>query len=123
MTVRHCLAGLEKAVQHGFVDLEHFDAGAYERMERIEFGDMNWVVKDRILAFSGPYEFSEVIDGVRTLTPDDYIPMFKDLHVDAVVRLNRPSYNKKRFTKSGLQFYDLYFPDGGLPECSGTSPT
>ncbi len=86
-------------------------------MERVECGDMNWIVKDRIIAFSGPYEVSEVIDGVKTLTPDDYMEMFRELHVDTVVRLNRPSYDKFRFTRNGFRFYDLYFPDGGLPEC------
>ena len=79
---------------------------------------MNWIVKDRIIAFSGPYAVSEVIDGVKTLIPDDYTEMFRELHVDAVVRLNRPSYDKSRFTRSGFRFYDLYFPDGGLPECN-----
>lgn len=52
------------------------------------------------------------------MEPEDYVPVFKDLNVGLVIRLNRPTYSADRFTKKGISHYDLYFPDGGLPECN-----
>lgn len=59
-----------------------------------------------------------MVDGIRTMEPEDYVPVFKDLNVGLVIRLNRPTYSADRFTKKGIRHYDLYFPDGGLPECN-----
>lgn len=52
------------------------------------------------------------------MEPEDYVPVFKDLNVGLVIRLNRHTYSADRFTKKGIRHYDLYFPDGGLPECN-----
>lgn len=32
-----------------------------------------------------------------------------------VIRLNRPTYDSKEFTKEGIKHLDLYFPDGSVP--------
>ena len=113
----HCIKGLVKAIDHSIINWDSFDRSAYEKYERVEHGDLNWIVKNRILAFSGPYEKSEVIDGIRTLEPEDYVKIFKQLNVGSVIRLNRPTYKPNRFTDYGINHYELYFPDGGLPEC------
>ena len=118
LTVRDCVEGLKIAIDKGSVDWIHFDASAYEYYERVENGDLNWVVKDRIIAFSGPHVFPEEVNGVRTMTPEEYLKVFADLHVGVAVRLNKPAYDRKVFTENGIKHYDIYFPDGGLPECT-----
>lgn len=35
--------------------------------------------------------------------------------VTLVVRLNKPQYDKKKFTKAGIKHLDLYFLDGSTP--------
>ena len=115
------MEGLKIAVDKGIVDWNHFDSAAYEYYERVENGDMNWVVKDRIIAFSEPHMISEEVNGVRTMTAEEYVKVFSDLHVGVVVRLNQPAYDRRLFTKNGIEHFDIYFPDGGLPECIHTS--
>ena len=79
---------------------------------------MNWIIENKLLAFSGPYNTSEVINGIHTMEPEDYLPIFQTLNVKTVIRLNRPTYDSSRFTRNGIHHYELYFPDGGLPECT-----
>ncbi|KAA8587596.1 hypothetical protein FQN60_016458 [Etheostoma spectabile] len=43
------------AFQHGFFDFENFDVEEYEHYERVENGDMNWIIPGKILAFSSPH--------------------------------------------------------------------
>ena len=37
------------------------------------------------------------------------------MNIKAVIRLNKPKYNSERFTRYGINHYDLYFPDGSVP--------
>ena len=121
LTVRDCGEGLKIAVDRGITDWSSFDSAAYEHYERVENGDLNWVVKDRVVAFSGPHMFPEEVNGVRTMTAEEYVKVFTDLHVGVVVRLNQPAYDRRIFTDNGIEHFDIYFPDGGLPECTSDS--
>ena len=78
---------------------------------------MNWIIEGQLLAFSGPHNTVEIIDGVQTLQPEDYLPLFQHLHIGVVIRLNRATYDASRFTNHGIQHYDIFCPDGGLPQC------
>lgn len=51
----------------------------------------------------------------RTLTPNDYVPIFKKLGVKVVVRLNNKTYDEKDFIKNGIKHQELYFADGSVP--------
>ena len=51
------------------------------------------------MAFSGPLN---VTDRYGSFTPDDYVPIFKRMGVSLVVRLNKPQYEKAKFTKQGI---------------------
>jgi cell division cycle 14 len=64
------------------------------------------------MAFSGPLN---VTDKYGSFTPEDYVPIFKKLGVNLVVRLNKPQYDKTKFTKQGIKHSDLYFIDGSTP--------
>ncbi len=54
-------------------------------------------------------------DKYGSFTPDDYVPIFKKFGVTLVVRLNKPQYDKTKFTKQGVKHIDLYFLDGSTP--------
>ncbi len=146
LTVLECWKGLIKANSCGFFELSTFDPSEYGFnipctpftiycryyfYERVENGDMNWIVPSKFLAFSGPHASHHSDAGLRTLTPgllsfafifstyrhipEDYIPYFKKHNVGCVVRLNKKVYDKKRFVDYGVKHYDMYFVDGSTP--------
>jgi len=96
-------------------DPNTFDVAAYEFYEKVEHGDMNWVIPDKFLAFAGPSATPIDCDGFPAFTPEDYVPIFKSGGVSLVVRLNKKQYDRRRFTDHGLKHVDLYFLDGSCP--------
>lgn len=52
---------------------------------------------------------------MRTFTPEDYVPIFKNFGIGLVVRLNKKAYEESRFTKHGIKHVDMYFLDGSTP--------
>ncbi|XP_047442893.1 dual specificity protein phosphatase CDC14AB isoform X2 [Mugil cephalus] len=115
LTVLDCLKGIRKALQHGFFDFESFDVYEYEHYERVENGDLNWIVPGKFLAFSGPQPKTIVENGYLLQTPESYFPYFRKHNVTAIVRLNKKIYDAKRFTDAGFQHHDLFFVDGSTP--------
>lgn len=115
LTVLDCLKGIRKALQHGFFDFETFDVDEYEHYERVENGDLNWIVPGKLLAFSGPHARTRVENGYPLHAPEAYFPYFRRRGVAAVVRLNRKQYDAQRFTAGGFQHHHLYFLDGTAP--------
>lgn len=67
----------------------------------------------KLLAFSSPV--SNPKSGNLVLEPESYISLFKEWKVDLVIRLNKPTYDKKIFEEAGIKHLDLYFPDGSVP--------
>nr|CAG4718345.1 unnamed protein product [Naegleria fowleri] len=112
---QYCCKGLAKALSLNFLNYECFDTEEYLKLEKVENGDINWVVPGKFIAFSSPSNRRITSDGFVHLTPDDYIVPFKQWKVTAVIRLNRPLYDRKRFVSAGINHYDLYFPDGSTP--------
>ena len=48
----------------GWFDFKKFDIMEYEHYEKIENGDLNWVIPNKMVAFSSPYEKSKDDTGV-----------------------------------------------------------
>lgn len=84
----------------------------YQHYEKVENGDLNWTVPGKFISFSGPLN---VTDKYGSFTPEDYVPIWKKMGVTLVVRLNKPQYDKKKFTRAGIKHLDLYFLDGSTP--------
>ena len=79
-------------------------------------GDLNWIVKGRILAFAGPsYERHISPEGYCTLSPNDYIPYFTQNKVSLVVRLNKKAYHEEDFVEAGINHVEAFFLDGSCP--------
>lgn len=111
----HVLQGIEYACLLGWYHYKTFNLQDYLYYERLDNGDMNWIIPDKLLAFSSPSATPKNEYGNRCYTPHDYIPIFKQLNVGAVIRLNSKKYDEKIFIKNGIKHYDLYFPDGSIP--------
>lgn len=81
-----------------------------------QHGDLNWIVRNKILAFAGPqYKRNISKEGYCTLTPSDYIPYFLKNNVGLVVRLNKKCYDETDFTKKGIEHFEQYYLDGSCP--------
>lgn len=52
--ILHCLRGLEYAIKLKWFDVRKFNLRDYEFYERVENGDLNWIVPNKFIAFSGP---------------------------------------------------------------------
>ncbi|XP_040911262.1 cell division cycle 14Aa [Toxotes jaculatrix] len=115
LTVLDCLQAIRKALQHGFLDFENFDVEEYEHYERVENGDMNWIIPGKILAFSSPHPRSKIENGYPLHAPEAYFSYFQQNDVTAVVRLNRRLYDGRRFENAGFEHHDLFFLDGTTP--------
>uniref|UniRef100_A0A673NPI5 Dual specificity protein phosphatase CDC14A-like n=1 Tax=Sinocyclocheilus rhinocerous TaxID=307959 RepID=A0A673NPI5_9TELE len=117
LTVLYCLQGIRKALQHGFLNFETFDVNEYEHYERVENGDLNWIIPCKLLAFSGPHPKSKIENGYPLHAPEAYFPYFRKHDVTTIVRLNKNIYDAKRFTDAdaGFDHYDLFFVDGSTP--------
>ena len=111
-----CLRGLEYAIKLGWYDPSTFSVTDYEEYEKVENGDMNWIIPGKFLAFSSPSSSKYDSDGYRTYTPDDYVNLFKKWNIGLVIRLNKETYDAKRFVSRGIKHLDLYFTDGSTPK-------
>jgi cell division cycle 14 len=92
MQVLHCLEGLEWAMKLGWYSLSTFNVAEYQYYEKVENGDLNWIIPGKFLAFSTP------VGGARpgqdmSFPPDFYVSIFKKLGVTMVVRLNNKEYD------------------------------
>ena len=114
-SILHCLQGLEKAIKFGWYDYRTFNVKEYEMREKVENGDMNWIIPNKFLAFSSPYSSEADSNGLKCFTPDNYGPIFRELGITTVIRLNKKTYNEQRFKDLGFKHHDLYFLDGSCP--------
>jgi len=114
-TILDCIKGLEFSIKSNWFDWNRFDVNSYEFFEKVEHGDMNWIIPDKFLAFAGPSPNSTDNDGYPAFTPEDYVPIFRDARIELVVRLNNKQYDRRRFIDHGIKHVDLYFVDGSCP--------
>eukprot|EP00418_Pyrodinium_bahamense_P037305 CAMPEP_0179208546 /NCGR_PEP_ID=MMETSP0796-20121207/104004_1 /TAXON_ID=73915 /ORGANISM="Pyrodinium bahamense, Strain pbaha01" /LENGTH=405 /DNA_ID=CAMNT_0020913497 /DNA_START=88 /DNA_END=1306 /DNA_ORIENTATION=- len=96
-TIVDCLKGLEESIKHRWFDWSRFDVESYDFFEKVENGDMNWIIPDKFLAFAGPCPTPTDADGFPALTPEDYVPIFREAGIGLVVRLNKKQYERRRF--------------------------
>jgi cell division cycle 14 len=114
LTIPACIYGLSRAIRLGWYNPHTFNAQKWAELEMVDHGDMNWLIPDKLLAFASPYQ-TNVVQGFQVCTPHDIVPIFKDLHIDTVVRLNTKTYEEDVFKAAGFKHVELYFPDGGCP--------
>lgn len=137
ITVQDVVYGVWKAKEEGVCALENFDLDEYERFERVEHGDFNWVTPN-FLAFASPQhepvqkipETSDLWSTVpKTLDAVDAHPTlpqpfknvlkhFSERDIGLVVRLNSELYSPSYFEGLGITHLDMIFEDGTCPTMS-----
>lgn len=113
-----CLNAIGKALENGFINFETFDVDEYEYYERVENGDLNWIVPNKFIAFCGPHPKSKIENGYPLHAPETYFPYFRTHNVTTIIRLNKKIYDAHRFSDNGFTHRDLFFVDGSTPSDS-----
>jgi cell division cycle 14 len=93
-TILDCLRGLERAIDLGWFAFDTFNCLEYETRQRMDRGDMNWIISGKILAMSSPGPKMVDARGFRVYTPEDYLPIFRRYNVSCVIRLNEAEYDR-----------------------------
>lgn len=110
-----CLNAVDKALKVGFFNFDDFDAAEYEKYERVENADLNWIVPNKFIAFCGPHKHSKIENGYPLHSPETYFQYFRRNNVMTIVRLNVKVYDAQRFIAAGFDHRDLFFVDGSTP--------
>ncbi|TVY24875.1 Tyrosine-protein phosphatase [Lachnellula hyalina] len=137
ITVQDVVYGVWRAKEQGFCALPSFDLEEYERYERVDQGDFNWITPD-FLAFASPQHTPvapilpssplystlpstlEAVDAHPTL-PNPFknvLKHFSNRNIGLVVRLNSELYSPSYFTALGIEHLDMIFDDGTCPSLS-----
>jgi cell division cycle 14 len=88
------------------LDCETFRLDEYEHYDKLHYGDINWIVPGKLLAFSGPQRERVILDGNgrTTLLAHEYAKLFTTLGVGCVVRFNEPTtYDRHAFTHANIR--------------------
>lgn len=137
ITVQDVVYGVWKAKDEACCVLESFDLDEYERYERVEHGDFNWITP-HFLAFASPQhspvarinETSELWDLLPKTRADvdahptlpqpfkNVLKHFSDRNIGLVVRLNSALYSPSFFESLGIKHLDMIFEDGTCPPLS-----
>ena len=134
ITIQDVVYGVWRAKEQGFCALQQFDLEEYERYERVDQGDFNWVTPD-FLAFASPQHTPvariasdsplhaslpstlEAVDAHPTLPSPfkNVLKHFSERNIGLVVRLNSELYSPSYFEALGIQHKDMIFDDGTCP--------
>jgi cell division cycle 14 len=137
ITVQDVVYGVWKAKEEGCCALDNFDLDEYEKYERVEHGDFNWVTPN-FLAFASPQndhvakvdpksdawamvpKTMDAVDAHPSLPQPfkNVLKHFTDRNIGLVVRLNSPLYSPSYFEALGIQHLDMIFEDGTCPPLS-----
>jgi cell division cycle 14 len=84
---------LEQGIKHNWYNFKTFNVKEYEFYERVDNGDLNWIIPGKFVAFMGPIDKRE--ENQRSgFTPEEYCEIFKLWNVKKVIRLNEAKYDR-----------------------------
>lgn len=116
ITVLDCARSFHRALTNKHFDYATFDVNTFQALNRYENGDISWIIPNKFIAFSGPLSTRrELGNGLFSLLPQEYVPIFRRLGVSCIIRFNNKCYDRKVFTKAGIRHVDLFYEDGGNP--------
>ena len=111
LRVPDVLKAIEAAKNRGWFNINTFDIAKYDKMNKLDEGDLNWIIPGRVVATSSP-----AINNSEGLPPRFYCPIFRENNITAVIRLNERLYNDVNFTNKGFRVYPMEFKDGSCPD-------
>lgn len=134
LTIQDVVYGVWKAKEEGLVGLKEFSLEEYERFERVDQGDFNWITPN-FLAFASPQHrpvdviaptnplYNQLPRSISALHKDKTLPTpfknvlvhFAERGIGLVVRLNSELYSPSHFTALGIKHLDMIFEDGTCP--------
>lgn len=134
LTVQDVVYGVWKAKEEGCCLLDNFDLDEYEKYERVESGDFNWI-SPHFLAFASPMHlpvekftpeselYATLPRSVEAVEAHAQLPApfkevlkhFSQRNIGLVVRLNSALYSPSWFEALGIQHLDMIFEDGTCP--------
>ena len=133
ITIQDVVYGVWKAKEQGVCTLNGFDLADYEKHERVENGDFNWI-SPHFLALASPQfapvervrdakKFAQLPKTVEEVNKTEAMPgplksvltHFKERGVGLVVRLNSELYSPSYFEALGIKHLDMIFEDGTCP--------
>ncbi|KAL2431350.1 Tyrosine-protein phosphatase cdcA [Exophiala dermatitidis] len=133
LNIQDVVYGVWKAKEENLCQLKEFNLEEYERFERVDMGDFNWI-SPQFVAFASPQSepttpipvtspaYSSLpscipeIQGARISQPfKNVLTHFVQKDVGLVVRLNSELYCPTYFTALGIQHIDMIFEDGTCP--------
>lgn len=82
-----CFQAIAKARAFNFFNFDDFNASEYDLYNKLEYGDINWLLPRKFLAFIGP------ADNRTAHPPEFYIKYFLKNDVKTVIRLNNILYD------------------------------
>src|SRR5690606_37144512 len=130
LTIQDIVYGVWKAKEKGILNIREFNLDEYEKFERVDMGDFNWV-SPNFLAFASP-KVAPLKEGQKVpetladvLTSTNLSVAFKNVlshfitrDVGLVVRLNSVLYPAEYFEGVGILHLDMIFEDGTCPPLS-----
>ncbi|CCX31503.1 protein-tyrosine phosphatase-like protein [Pyronema domesticum] len=127
LNVQDVVYGVWRAKEKGLVNLREFVLDEYEKFERVDMGDFNWV-SPNFLAFASPQhkvlpdadvtyptDEDEILDSNLPTPFKNVLHHFHTRDIGLVVRLNSPLYPAEAFTALGITHMDMIFDDGTCP--------
>jgi len=134
LTIQDVIYGVWKAKEENIVSVKDFCLDEYEKYERVDMGDFNWITPD-FLAFASPQHqpihiiqphepmYAQLPRSLSALQKDKTLPTpfknvlshFSERGIGLVVRLNSELYSPSYFTALGMKHIDMIFDDGTCP--------
>ncbi|GES61952.1 phosphatases II [Aspergillus terreus] len=133
LNIQDVVYGVWKAKEQSLCGLRDFSLEDYEKFERVDMGDFNWITPD-FIAFASPQHepiapipqntpeydalpatVSEVLSSRLPLPFKNVLAHFSSRKVGLVVRLNSELYSPSYFTALGINHVDMIFEDGTCP--------
>ncbi|KAL1964149.1 hypothetical protein VTN77DRAFT_7237 [Rasamsonia byssochlamydoides] len=133
LSIQDVVYGVWKAKEESLCGLKDFSLEEYERYERVDMGDFNWITP-HFIAFASPQHqpvapippntpeyaalpstVSEVLASKLPVPFKNVLAHFSSRNIGLVVRLNSELYSPSYFTALGINHVDMIFEDGTCP--------
>lgn len=136
LNIQDVIYGVWKAKEEGLCGLKDFSLEEYEKFERVDMGDFNWVTP-QFLAFASPQQqptheipksssmYATIPSNIAEVQKSSLPGPFKNVlshfcarNIGLVVRLNSELYSSTYFEKLGIKHLNMIFDDGTCPPLS-----
>src|ERR1700739_901713 len=95
VNVLDCARAMRRAKNLGHFNFRNFSLANFQNMAKMQNGDLSWIIPGKFLAFSGPItKRRQIGPKLFTLTPEEYVPVLKNIGVTCVVRFNSKCYDR-----------------------------